>query len=129
MDRREWRLRVLAGGDTLRQERLTRDLHDDLLKAEGIDVAYAEPSASPVPGSKGGPAGELVLCAILAASGAQSPRILLALIREWSLRERQRKIEVSYGDASLTITGRPDQAQERLIGDFLDRIDGRDRTE
>ncbi|MFF5260524.1 hypothetical protein ACFY4C_16395 [Actinomadura viridis] len=129
MDRQEWRLCVLAGDDTLRQERLTRDLYEELRGTDGIDLRFADPAPSGVPGSKGGIAGELVLWATLGMSGAQAAKVLVTLIREWSARERHRKIEISCGDDSLTITGRPDQAQERLIGDFLDRIEGRDRAE
>ncbi|WP_433472181.1 hypothetical protein ACQPZP_25195 [Spirillospora sp. CA-142024] len=129
MDQQEWRLRVEAGDDTLRQERLTRELHGDLLKVDGVDVGYADPPSSPIPGSKGGLTGELALWVTVATSGAQTSKVLVALIREWSSRERHRKIEISYGDDSLTITGCPDQAQERLMGEFLDRVDGRNRTE
>ncbi|MCP9948325.1 hypothetical protein [Actinomadura madurae] len=129
MDQQEWRLRVLAGDDTLRQERLTRELHGDLLEVDGIDVGYADPFSSVPRGSKGGLIGELLLWVTVAASSAQTTKVLVTLIREWSSRERHRKIEISYGDASLTISGRPDQAQERLIGEFLDRVDGRDRAQ
>ncbi|GAA2263120.1 hypothetical protein GCM10010402_18350 [Actinomadura luteofluorescens] len=129
MDQQEWRLRVLAGDDTLRQERLTRELHGELLKIDGVDAGYADPPTSPIPGSKGVLTGELALWATVAASGAQTTKVLVTLIREWSARERHRKIEVSCGDDSITITGRPDQAQERIIGEFLDRIDGGNRPE
>lgn len=98
MDQQEWRLRVLAGDDTLRQERLTRELHGDLLEVDGIDVGYADPFSSVPRGSKGGLIGELLLWVTVAASSAQTTKVLVTLIREWSSRERHRKI------GSLTVT-------------------------
>ncbi len=108
---------------------MPRDLYDDLLGIDEIDMGFADRHSSAVPGSKGGLTGELVLWVTVAASGTQATRVLITSIREWSSRERNRKIEISYGDDSLTITGRPDQTQERLVGDFLNRIDSRDRVE
>jgi hypothetical protein len=129
MDQQEWRLKVLAGDDALRQERLTRELYSDLLEVDGIDVGYADLPSAGLSGGKGGLIGELVLWATVAASSAQTSKVLVTLIREWSSRERHRKIEISYGNDSLTITGRPDQAQERLVGEFLDRVDGGGRAQ
>ncbi|NDU73857.1 hypothetical protein GWI34_14605 [Actinomadura sp. DSM 109109] len=123
-DQQEWRLRVLAGDDTLRRERLTRDLYDDLLRADGVGVRFAEEEPPPAGGRKGGSAGDVALWAAVGAAGGQATRILVTLIKEWSARERHRKIEITYRGHSVTITGSPDEAQERLIREFLDRSDG-----
>ncbi|MFI0444578.1 hypothetical protein [Actinomadura sp. 6N118] len=120
----EWRLETLTGGDTLRQERLTRDLHDTLEQAAGIAVRFAEDDVQADPGSKGGLNGDVALWAAVAAGGQQAARIMVTLIREWSARERNRRVKITYRGGSITISGKPDEAQERLIKEFLDRHDG-----
>ncbi|KAB2339665.1 hypothetical protein [Actinomadura rudentiformis] len=120
----EWRLEALTDGDTLRQERLTRHLHDTLEQAAGIAVRFAEADAQPDPGSKGALSGDVALWAAVAAGGQQAARIMVTLIREWSAQERNRRVKITYRGASITISGKPDEAQERLIKEFLDRTDG-----
>jgi hypothetical protein len=125
---RGWRLQVLAGGDTLRQERLTRDLHDQLQKAGGeLSVGFVKGGAPVDGGRKGGLAGDVALWAAVTAVGRQASQILITLIREWCARERHRKVELTYDGNSVTITGHPDQAQERIVRDFLEKV-GEDKV-
>jgi hypothetical protein len=117
-----WRIEVLAGGDTLRQERLTRDLHHELQKADGLSIGLVE-DGSPIDGGrKGGLAGDVALWAAVTAAGRQASQILLPLIREWCARERHRKVELSYGGNSVTITDHPDETQERIVREFLEKV-------
>jgi hypothetical protein len=39
-------------------------------------------------------------------------------------------VEVTYGGNSVTITGRPDEVQERMVREFLDKVreDGGDSS-
>ncbi|MEU0176517.1 hypothetical protein ABZ178_24705 [Streptomyces massasporeus] len=121
----QWRLVVPTGGDTLRQERLTRDLYDTLRPADGLAVGFADEEASAEPGHKGAGVGELALWAATATAVARpASQVLITLIREWCAKERHRKVEVSYGENSVKITGRPDAAQERMVHEFLDRATG-----
>ncbi|WP_433334571.1 effector-associated constant component EACC1 [Spirillospora sp. CA-294931] len=126
MDREqlEWCLRPLAGGDTLRQERLTRDLRDHLLESDELTVRLGAEPSTPAPGHKGGLTGELALWVTLATTGGTvTSKVLITLIREWSLRERQRKVEINVKGDTITLTGRPDESQERLVREFIDRVD------
>jgi hypothetical protein len=113
-----WLLRVLAGDDTLRQERLTRDLHDLLRRAEGVDVGFTGGDARPNRGRKGGLAGDVALWAAVAAGGRQASAVLITLVREWCQRDRRRRVELTYGDKSITVTGHSEEVQERLAGEF-----------
>ncbi|TDD94634.1 hypothetical protein [Actinomadura rubrisoli] len=131
-EQQEWRLRVLTDGDTLRQERLTRDLLAELRRAEALEAGFSEEAEAAAPSGgarKGGQAGELALWAIAAAGSGQASRVLVTLIKEWSARARQRKVEIKSDAGSITITGSPDEAQERLVLAFLDRHDGGSGTE
>ncbi|MEV0403004.1 hypothetical protein [Actinoallomurus sp. NPDC050550] len=116
-----WLVRVIAGGDTLRQERLTRDLHDELQKADGINAGFVEGGADVGEGRKGGLAGDVALWAAVTAAGRQTSQVLVTLIREWCARERHRKVELTVNGDSVTITGQPDEAQERIVRSFLER--------
>jgi hypothetical protein len=113
-----WLLRVLAGDDTLRQERLTRDLHDALRRAEGVDVGFVDGDARSDGGSKGGLAGDVALWAAVAAGGRQASAVLVTLVREWCQRDRHRSVELTYGGNSVTVTGHSAEAQERIVGEF-----------
>ncbi|GHE66769.1 hypothetical protein ABZ690_13980 [Streptomyces sp. NPDC006967] len=118
----QWRLVVPTGGDTLRQERLTRDLYDTLRAADGLAVGFADEEASAEPGHKGAGVGEVALWAATATAVARpASQVLITLIKEWCAKERHRKVEVSYGENSVKITGRPDAAQERMVHEFLAR--------
>jgi hypothetical protein len=116
-----WRLQVLTAGDTLRQERLTRNLHDELQKADGLSVGFVEADSAFGDGRKGGLAGDVALWTAVTAAGRQASQVLIVLIREWCARERHRKVELTYNGDSVTITGHPDEAQERIVRGFLER--------
>ncbi|MEU6145238.1 hypothetical protein ABZ848_33425 [Streptomyces sp. NPDC047081] len=120
---RHWRLVVPAGGDALRQERLTRDLYAALHEAEGVAVGFADAGQPSEPGHKGTGAGEVALWAATATAIARpASQVLITAIKEWCARDRHRKVEVTYDGRSVAITGRPDAAQERVVRDFLDKV-------
>ncbi|MGW1197726.1 hypothetical protein ACWD4B_18090 [Streptomyces sp. NPDC002536] len=119
----EWRIEVLAGGDTLRQERLTRALHEELLKTDGVTAGFVDPAAPAGNGRKGGAAGDVALWAAVGAAARPASQVLITAIKEWCEKERQRKVELTYRDgSSLTIPARPDEAQQRVVREFLDAV-------
>jgi hypothetical protein len=120
-----WTLTATTGGDTLRQERLTRDLHDSLRRADDLVVGFHDTDWPAEPGSKGTGVGEVALWATTTAAVARpASQVLVTLIKEWCAKERHRKVVVTVGDDSIEITGRPDAAQERMVREFQDRVDG-----
>jgi len=120
-----WTLTATTGGDTLRQERLTRDLHDSLRRADDLVVGFHDADGPAEPGSKGTGVGEVALWATATAAVARpASQVLVTLIKEWCAKERHRKVVVTVGDDSIEITGRPDAAQERMVREFQDRVDG-----
>ncbi|MFI0188233.1 hypothetical protein ACH4PW_11825 [Streptomyces sp. NPDC017082] len=125
-----WTLTVPTGGDTLRQERLTRDLHDTLQTTDGLVVGFHDAGGPAEPGRKGTGVGEVALWATTAAAVARpASQVLITLIKEWCAKERHRKVVVTVGDDSLEITGRPDAVQERMVREFQDRVAGGDAPE
>jgi len=121
---RRWQLVVPAGGDALRQERLTRDLHAALGSADGLAVGFVDGDESVEAGHKGAGVGDVALWAAAVAASRPISQILITLIKEWCGKERHRKVELTYEENSVTITGRPDAAQERMVRDFLDKVSG-----
>ncbi|MFD7546095.1 hypothetical protein [Streptomyces sp. NPDC059816] len=117
-----WTLTVPTGGDTLRQERLTRDLHDTLGRADDLVVGFHDVDGPTAAGRKGTGVGEVALWAATAAAARPASQILITLIKEWCAKERHRKVVVTVGDDSIEITGRPDAAQERMVREFQDRV-------
>ncbi|MDP9849786.1 effector-associated constant component EACC1 [Streptosporangium lutulentum] len=114
------RLEVLAGGDTVRQERLTRTLHEKLAETDGIAVEFAVPQAAPAgDGRKAGITADVILWVTVAASARPASQLLITAIKEWCATERHRKVLVTHGERSIEISGRPDEAQERLVREFL----------
>lgn len=128
-----WLIRVITGNDALRQERLTHALHDELQQADGFAVGFIAQVADTGDGRKGGLAGDVALWAAVTAAGRPASQILITLIREWCARDRHRKVEVISDGNSVTITGHPDEAQERIVRDFLgraaDKTSGDEETE
>lgn len=124
-----WTLTVPTGGDTLRQERLTRDLHDTLHGTDDLVVGFHDADGSSEPGRKGAGVGEVALWAATAAAARPASQVLITLIKEWCAKERHRKVVVTVGDDSVEITGRPDAAQERMVREFQDRLAGDDSPE
>ncbi|MFI9626992.1 hypothetical protein [Streptomyces sp. NPDC052042] len=125
-----WALTVPTGGDTLRQERLTRDLHDTLYRADDLVVGFHDAGEPTEPGRKGAGVGEVALWAATTAAVARpASQVLITLIKEWCAKERHRKVVVTVGDDSVEISGRPDAAQERMVREFQDRVVGGDGPE
>ncbi|MYS46856.1 hypothetical protein GTY23_37880 [Streptomyces sp. SID5998] len=123
----QWTLTVPTGGDTFRQERLTRDLRDSLERADGLVVGFHDDEEAAGPGSKGTGAGEVALWVATAAAVVRpASQVLITLIKEWCAKERHRKVVVTIAGDSIEITGRPDSAQERMVREFQDRISGED---
>ncbi|MEU6018856.1 hypothetical protein ABZ826_33980 [Streptomyces sp. NPDC047515] len=123
----QWTLVVPTGGDTLRQERLTRDLHDTLHRADGLVVGFHDAEEATEPGRKGTGVGEVALWAATTAAVARpASQVLISLIKEWCAKERHRKVVVTIAGDSIEITGRPDAAQERMAREFQDRVSGND---
>ncbi|BBC94610.1 hypothetical protein ACFY2H_19455 [Streptomyces griseofuscus] len=126
----QWTLTVPTGGDTLRQERLTRDLHNTLERADGLVVGFHDADGPAEPGRKGAGVGEVALWAATTATVVRpASQVLITLIKEWCAKERHRKVVVTIAGDSIEITGRPDAAQERMVREFQDRISGNDGTE
>ncbi|GGX62225.1 hypothetical protein [Streptomyces hiroshimensis] len=126
----QWTLTVPTGGDTLRQERLTRDLHDTLRRTDGLVVGFHDADGPSEPGRKGTGVGEVALWASATAAVARpASQVLITLIKEWCAKERHRKVVVTVRDDSIEITGRPDAAQERMVREFQDRVAGGDGPE
>lgn len=125
-----WTLTVPTGGDTLRQERLTRDLHETLRRANDLVVGFHDAAGPTEPGRKGTGVGEVALWATTTATVARPvSQVLITLIKEWCAKERHRKVVVTVAGESIEITGRPDPAQERLIHEFLGRATGEDGSQ
>jgi hypothetical protein len=120
-------LEVSAGGDPLREERLTRDLHealiaDEALAAAGVSVTPAPPPPPP-PGSKG--TVETVVTLLLAGAPYAQPAadLLTSAIKEWCSRDRRVAVRLCEGDRSVDITGDPTPEQEALIKEFWQQPD------
>lgn len=114
-----FRLQVLSGGDPLREERLTRSLRDALADLEGVTVRLASGHGQTADGSKGGVVADLSLWAAVAYSAKPASQLLATAVKEWCAKERHRKVRIVRGDRSIEIQGHPDEAQERLVHEFL----------
>lgn len=117
-----WRLEILAGDDILRQERLTHGLRDELVRVDGLAVGFVDAGADAEGGRKGSAAGDVALWVTAAAAVRPASQVLIAVIKEWCARDRHRRVELTCKGATLTLAGRPDKAQERMIARFLDKV-------
>jgi len=126
---RQWRVAVIAGGDVLRQERLTRALHDELLKAHGLSVEFGGRAERSGEGVKGGGLGDVALYVGMGTAARPVSRVLITLIKEWCAKERHRGVELTYRGGSITIPARPDEAQERIIREFMERASDDEESE
>ncbi len=123
---RSYRIEVLAGGDPLRKERMTRDLRDALAELEGVQVEFAKADAI-VPGSKSGALNDLALVVSSGAAAVMSrsfAEVLKTAIAEWCRKERRRKVRITRGDSEVEITGKPDARQEEIIREFVQNTGG-----
>lgn len=121
-------MEVGAGDDVLRQERLTRDLRDELATLDGIDFAFGTSAVPSGGGRKGTVETVLMLIATIAALGRPAAQVLVTAIQEWCVRDSRRIVHLKDGNRSLEITGNPTEAQQRAIEEFLRRFDDRDAS-
>ena len=122
------RLEVSGAGDVLRQERLTRDLRDELAALGGIDVAFGAPNGPSGEGRKGTLEAAVALIAAVATLGRPTAQVLVTAIQEWCVRDSRRVVRLKDGDRSLEITGDPTEAQQHAIEEFMRRFEDRDES-
>jgi hypothetical protein len=106
---------VLADGDVLRGERLTRSLLAELVSIDGLDVQRATGNRVADPLAKGGGAADASLWIFLTASVTASAQVLVAAIQAWAERERHRAVRVTSGDQTIEIPSDVTEAQERIL--------------
>ncbi|MGO4616910.1 hypothetical protein AB4305_20635 [Nocardia sp. 2YAB30] len=123
-----WLIRVRTGGDTLRAERLTRELRDELDAADGIAAGFIEGGAAPATGDrKGGVDSDLVLWASVSAPvAAAGARVLTTLIKEWCARDRHRRVELTYKGNSAIIAGQSADQLQQIVELFASAGDAND---
>ncbi|MDQ2882066.1 MAG: hypothetical protein M3Y48_12805 [Actinomycetota bacterium] len=104
------RLEVLAGGDALRRERLTRLLRDDLAHIDGLDLKLA-PASAAAQGSKGAVESTVAILVAAAPFGRPTADLLKAVITGWLQRDRRTVLRATVGDRTVELTGdlTPDQ--------------------
>ncbi|MFQ6326068.1 hypothetical protein ACLMAL_08005 [Nocardia sp. CWNU-33] len=123
MDRDDWRITVQVGGDTLRRERLTRDLRQRLCATDGIDAGFVEHPPSRTDGHKGVSDPELMLWAgVGVASVNAAARVLIAAITQWCGQDRHKKVQLEFNGNSVVLTGKPDDRQIHLVELFSEQI-------
>lgn len=122
------RLEVLAGGDALRRERLTRSLRDDLAHIDGLDLTLAPASAAAQQGSKG--AVESTVAILVAAAPLVRPTadLLKAAITGWLQRDRRTVLRATVGDSVVELTGDPTPDQRRVLDALLRTASDPDRA-
>jgi hypothetical protein len=120
-------LEVSAGGDPLREERLTRDLHnvlqsDQALVAAGVSVVVAPAPPAP-PGVKGSFEAVLTLMAAGAPYAQPAADVLRSAIEKWCSRDRRVTVRLRDGERSVDVVGDPTPEQEALIKEFWRQSD------
>jgi hypothetical protein len=114
-------LAVLADGDALLGERLTRSLRTELATVEGVEVQFSAPGTAIPDGAKTGPViWDAALWVFLGTTTTATARVLIEKIKAWSAKERNRKVRITDGDRVIEITGAADETQERIITKFLE---------
>lgn len=112
------RLEVLAGGDALRRERLTRSLRDDLAHIDGLDFKLA-PASTAARWSKGAVESTVAILVAAAPFGRPTADLLKATITGWLQRDRRTVLRVTVGDATMELTGDPTPDQQRALDALL----------
>ncbi|MFI0466584.1 hypothetical protein ACH347_21100 [Saccharopolyspora sp. 5N102] len=114
-------LEVVADGNAILGERLTRSLRAELNEIADVEVEFADSTTATAAGAKGGLAADLALWVFLGGAGVKAlTPVVVAGIKAWSERERNRKVRLTRGDETLEIQGKPDAAQERIVTKFLE---------
>jgi|SRR4051812_26957716 hypothetical protein len=120
-------LEVLAGGDPLREERLTRDLQDVLQSDQALAAARVSIVAAPPPPAHPDAKGTFEAVLTLLAAGAPYAQpaadILTSAIERWCSRDRRVTVRLRDGDRSVDVVGEPTPEQEALIKEFWQQSD------
>ncbi|MGI8313008.1 hypothetical protein [Saccharopolyspora hattusasensis] len=111
-------LEVVADGNTILGERLTRSLRTELNAIDGVEVEFADSTTTAAAGAKGGVAADLALWVFLGTRAAAP--VVIEGIRAWSERQRNRKVLLGRGDKTVEVHGNLDAAQERIIEKFFE---------
>jgi hypothetical protein len=115
------RLTLDAGRDLPMEEfdELVRDLQDELLVLDVLDVELASAGTSP-PRSKAGDATTGTLLVGLVSSGALLGAIA-SLVQSWLARTGQRGVKLELDGDALEVTGISSRQQQELIGIWIER--------
>jgi hypothetical protein len=124
-----------SGADDARLDHLGRQLRSDLLRLDTVDdvtVARGDASGhsteSPPTGSRGfDPATASTLAVALLGSGGISA--LIGALRQWLSRgapDATRTVRVEVGGDVLEVTGASQADQQRVIDQFLQRLEARE---
>jgi hypothetical protein len=117
----DFALEVVADGNVLLAERLTRALRAELSELDGVEVEFAPVMPPTTPGAKSGSAiGDAALWVFLGTVTKATAQVVIEKIKAWSVKERNRTVRITRGDQTIEIHGSPDEAQERLVGRFLE---------
>jgi hypothetical protein len=118
-DRARIEVMVVADGDVLRGERLTRSLFAELAATDGLEVRYAAAGATTRPDEKGPGVAEASLWVFLATSATATSRVLMSAVEAWVRREKHRVVRVTMGGRTIEIPSDVTPAQERMVEAFL----------
>lgn len=91
------------------------------LRAAGADKAERPTFGQPIPGKRGVEQIAADVVATLSASAVVLERALGAL-RKWLAGRPQRSIEVTIGDASITMTGLSSVNEDRIVDAFIRQV-------
>ncbi len=111
---------ILADGDVLRGERLTRSLFDELSDVEGIEARMPTGSMVAEPGAKGAEVlADASMWVFLTAGAQAGTRILLSTIQAWVQRDKHRIVRLKIGNRSIEVPPDATPGQERIVEAFL----------
>lgn len=114
-------LEVVTDGNAVLIERLTRALRAELNELQGVEVEFAPTIPGATAGAKSGTTiGDLALWVFLGTAAKDTAQVVIEKIKAWSEKERNRTVRITRGNEMIEIHGSPDEAQERLIGKFLE---------
>ena len=111
---------ILADGDVLRGERLSRSLFHDLSNVDGIEAEMPADSGIAESGAKGADVlADASMWVFLTAGAQAGARILLGAVHAWVQREKHRTVRLKVGDRSIEVPANITPGQERLVEAFL----------
>lgn len=91
------------------------------LRAAGADKAERPTFGQSLPGRRGAEQIAADVVATLSASAVVLEKVLSAL-RKWLAGRPQRNIEVTIGDASITMTGLSSVNEDRIVDAFIRQV-------